>query len=100
MAYRQTTPLARSLTDWEEEAFRQHARENDPPADTDPSLLHPVCRDEWVQLGKMDASVLTDRERSGFVRVVTCGCCTNGCCCHHHQDTPRGRPPRTCELHS
>jgi hypothetical protein len=33
-------------------------------------------------------------------RRISCGCCTNGCTCFHHQDTPNGRPPRTCELHA
>jgi len=39
--------LFRPLSDEEEEQFRQHARENDPPTDTPWSILHPVCVEEW-----------------------------------------------------
>lgn len=38
--------MFRPLNDLEEEAFREHARLND-PGDTDLSVLHPVCREEW-----------------------------------------------------
>lgn len=38
----------------------------------------------------------TDRKPT---RVLTCGCCTNGCTCFNHQDTPRGMPPRKCDEH-
>lgn len=34
-----------------------------------------------------------------MVKVLTCGCCSNGCVCVHHQDTPMGRPPFKCNLH-
>ena len=40
--------------DVDEEAFRQYARENDPPVDWEDGgldLMHPFCRDEWFKRG-------------------------------------------------
>lgn len=51
MAYISDHYLFKSLTDAEEEQFKQYAREHDPDlAKWD--ILHPVCRAEWVRLGK------------------------------------------------
>ena len=51
MAWVSNNFMFRSLTDEEEEQFRQHARENDPPAGTSWSILHPVCQEEWRKRG-------------------------------------------------
>lgn len=40
------------------------------------------------------------REQGASVRVITCGCCTNGCVCEHHQDIPLGMQPKRCDLHA
>ena len=40
--------------DVDEQAFREYARENDPPPTWDKrEILHPFCRDEWHRLGKL-----------------------------------------------
>ena len=41
----------KSLNDLEEEAFRQHARDNDPEDLSRWSIYHPVCREEWEKRG-------------------------------------------------
>ena len=51
MAYTSNSPLFRSLTDTEEAEFREYARTNDPDLEKW-EILHPVCRDEWVKMGK------------------------------------------------
>lgn len=33
------------------------------------------------------------------IKLVSCGCCSNGCTCWNHRDVPNGRPERKCELH-
>ena len=33
------------------------------------------------------------------IKVISCGCCTNGCICHNHMDIPRGDKPGQCEVH-
>jgi hypothetical protein len=51
MAYESNNILFRSLSDEEEEIFREYARTHEPDYrnwETD----HPVCRDEWIKLGK------------------------------------------------
>jgi len=50
MSYQSNHPLFRSLTDEEEEEFRQYARTHDPELDKW-DILHPVCRDEWTKRG-------------------------------------------------
>jgi hypothetical protein len=53
MAWQSNQPLFRSLTNEEEQQFREHAR-IEPPGDLSKwRIYHPVCRDEWVnpQLG-------------------------------------------------
>ena len=32
------------------------------------------------------------------IRVLICGCCTNGCVCRDHRDEPR-LPERKCDVH-
>ena len=40
--------------DVDENDFRRHARENDPPDEwARCEMLHPFCRDEWFKLGKL-----------------------------------------------
>jgi hypothetical protein len=51
MAYESTSLMFRSLTDEEEEEFRRHARENDPPDLEAWAIYHPVCREEWTRRG-------------------------------------------------
>jgi hypothetical protein len=43
--------LFRDLTEEEAEAFRAYARTHEPELDKW-EILHPVCRAEWVRLGK------------------------------------------------
>ncbi len=43
--------LFRKLSPQEEEQFRQHARENDPPNLAHWNVYHPVCREEWTKRG-------------------------------------------------
>lgn len=51
MAYVSDHYLFRSLTDAEEEQFREYARTHEPNlAQWD--ICHPICRDEWRRLGK------------------------------------------------
>ena len=51
MAYVSDSFMFKSLTDEEEAEFRKHAQENDPPEGTSWSILHPVCREEWLKRG-------------------------------------------------
>jgi hypothetical protein len=51
MAYESTSVMFRSLTDAEEEQFREYARENDPPNGKSWAVYHPVCREEWIKRG-------------------------------------------------
>lgn len=32
-------------------------------------------------------------------KVLTCGCCENGCCCATHDDIPNSRKAGLCEYH-
>jgi len=51
MAWTSNNPLFKSLSDEEEEQFRKHAKEEDPPKDTPWCILHPVCVEEWRRRG-------------------------------------------------
>ena len=51
MAYTSSHFMFRSLTDAEEVSFREYAQTNEPDL-TKWEILHPVCRDEWVRMGK------------------------------------------------
>ena len=51
MAYTQKGLLDRSLTNEEEQEFREYARQNDPPDMKCWTLYHPVCREEWMKRG-------------------------------------------------
>ena len=55
MTYKSTNPLFRDLTDEEEAQFRKHAQENDPPKGTPWSIMHPVCVEEWIKRGLLEA---------------------------------------------
>lgn len=33
------------------------------------------------------------------LKLVSCGCCSNGCVCWNHQNARMAVPARTCELH-
>ena len=51
MAWQSNHPLFRSLTNEEEQQFREHAR-IEPPEDLSKwRIYHPVCRAEWVKRG-------------------------------------------------
>jgi hypothetical protein len=50
MMYTSTNWLFRSLSDKEEEEFREHARDN-PPTSDNWALYHPVCCEEWRKQG-------------------------------------------------
>lgn len=51
MAYNSDNALFKSLTDEEEQEFREYAQKNDPPDITSWAIYHPICRDEWVKRG-------------------------------------------------
>lgn len=52
MAYISDNPQFRSLTDDEEEEFKQSARDNDPaPRPWGWDMYHPVCRAVWSERG-------------------------------------------------
>lgn len=50
MAYTSTSFMFRSLSDEEEEAFREYARKNNPDM-SKWEIMHPVCREEWEKQG-------------------------------------------------
>jgi len=45
------------------------------------------------------ASKTVTRGDAVFVKVVSCGCCSNGCVCGNVLDVPRGFPVTTCNHH-
>jgi len=51
MAYTSDSFLFKSLTDEEEQGFRDYAKKNNPPNIADWEIYHPVCRDEWTKRG-------------------------------------------------
>ena len=44
------------LSDEEEQKFRQHARNNDPPEGDSWSIYHPISREEWIKRGLKEQS--------------------------------------------
>ena len=54
MSYQSDHPLFRSLNDEEEREFREYAQKNDPAGGTPWSILHPVCREEWLKRGLIE----------------------------------------------
>ena len=59
------------------------------------------ARHQKFRAGRTDAELRRDLEENArkTVRVVSCGCCTNGCVCFMHRDEPRGIFKNICQLH-
>ncbi len=62
------------------------------------SLRNRLIRDQIADAG--DHRDFHDELDALEPRVVSCGCCTNGCICHNHMDIPRGQRPQKCAIHS
>ena len=71
--------LFKELSAAEETEFREHAEQNDPPANWR-TLCHPVCQEVWIKRGFNDREPVTDSMSAETSQLMQAVARINGTC--------------------